>query len=155
MVSISQELTLCTSVMKNLKLTMLNFIIDIERFLKEEFGGNNCTNTLIKWLCHYYLPPCGNSSHYEAPTSVCPGVCELYSNNCKVLLENVDQRLEKNTGNNLNCSISILDPIPHPCSNLGLHIPGMKICCKSGDRQASLALMQLLLIGILAANESV
>ena len=102
---------------------ILNVIGKTEHFLKENFIDDECTVTLLKMLCHYYLPPCGNSTHFEPPTSVCEAACELQSDECKSLLDYFQQELMRATGDQLKCSTSILDPLPHSCSNLGFDVP--------------------------------
>ena len=99
---------------------LLNVIGETEYLLRENFADNECTDPLLRMICHYYLPPCGNSTHFEPPTSVCEAACELQSEKCQIFLENFQQTLKRFTGDQLNCSTSILDPLPHSCSNLGL-----------------------------------
>ena len=99
---------------------ILNAIHETEQFFKRHLNDDKCTNSTIRMICHYYLPPCGNSTHFEPPTSVCEAACELQSDECSSLLANFQQRLM--TGDQLNCSTSILDPLPHLCYNLGLDI---------------------------------
>ena len=99
---------------------VLNVIGETEHFLRKNFVDDECTNPLLRMICHYYLPPCGNSTHFEPPTSVCEAACELQSEKCQSFLDNFQQTLERFTGDQLKCSTSILDPLPHSCSNLGL-----------------------------------
>ena len=61
-----------------------------------------------------------NFAHFESPTSVCEAACELQSEKCQSFLNNFQQTLERFIGGQLNCSKSILDPLPHSCSNLRL-----------------------------------
>ena len=102
---------------------ILNVIGDREQFFKENNSTHICTNPLLRMICHYYLPPCGNSTHFEPPTSVCEDACELLSEICPSLLGNFQDRLMSATGDQLECSTSILEPLPHSCSNLGFHVP--------------------------------
>ena len=98
---------------------LLNVIGETEHLLRKTFVENECTDPFLRMICHYYLPPCGNSTHFEPPTSVCEYACELQSEKCHFFLDNFQHRL---TGDQLNCSTSILDPLPHSCSNLGYDI---------------------------------
>ena len=86
---------------------ILNAIGDIEN----EFSTDECTDPLLRMICHYYLPPCGNSAHFEPPTSVCEDACELQSEKCLSLLAHFQQRLMRATGDQLECSTSILNPL--------------------------------------------
>ena len=95
---------------------ILNAIGEMENFLKENFVEDECTNTTLRMICHYYLPPCGNSTYFEHPTSVCEAACEQQSEKCQSLLDYFKQRAK------FNCSTSILDPLPHSCSNLRFDI---------------------------------
>ena len=102
---------------------ILKVIGDVDFFFEEEFSTDECTNPLLRMICHYYLPPCGNSTHFEPPTSVCEDACELQSEKCQYLLAIFQDRLMRATGDQLNCSTSILDQLPHSCCNLGFHVP--------------------------------
>ena len=106
---------------------LLNAIGATEQVLKENFINDNCTSKIMRTICHYYLPPCGNSTHFEPPTSVCEAVCDLLSEECELLLSVFQQQLMELTGDNFNCSISIIDPLPHSCTNLGFET-NCKLC---------------------------
>ena len=42
---------------------------------------NNYRSAATRGLCYYYFPPCGNSSHFEPPRSVCVSVCQYLTEN--------------------------------------------------------------------------
>ena len=41
-----------------------------------------CSDAAKQAICHYYLPPCGNSSVFELPTSVCREICQILQETC-------------------------------------------------------------------------
>ena len=84
------------------------------------FKDDECANTTMRMLCHYYFPPCGNSTHYKPPTSVCPAACEALKKKCNILLDVFQRKLMVNTSDKLDCSKSVIDPLPHVCSNLDI-----------------------------------
>ena len=82
-------------------------------------------------LCHYYLPPCGNATVFELPTSVCEDVCEHLENLCPEVVREIDIFFETNKEilapyglTMINCSNTgdYLPPIQHCCSSLGIDI---------------------------------
>ena len=91
---------------------------------------NNCRSAATRGLCYFYFPPCGNSSHFEPPRSLCVSVCRYLTENIcqkewadalqhfdsvKFLL--VSQQLDI-----INCSNpgGPLEQFPHCCSNIGV-----------------------------------
>ncbi|CAI8029843.1 Tyrosine-protein kinase transforming protein RYK, partial [Geodia barretti] len=102
----------------------LNVLGGIEQQLDDVFSNHDCTLSTVRMICHYYLPPCGNSTHFEPPTSVCSDACYLQSQICPSYWTFVESRLGQIESNPLNCSFSesILNPIPHTsCSHLGVY----------------------------------
>ena len=76
----------------------LNEIWRIEKKLQED--STFCMNSTIRMICHHYLPPCGNSTHFEPPTAVCSDACLLQSQMCHTHWSD----FEKEISNPPNCS---------------------------------------------------
>ena len=90
----------------------------------------SCYDTARRVICHYYLPPCGNATHFQPPTSVCSETCHNLKHLCprewdivvqtfeqnRVILE-VDGLLFIDCGN----TGQYLDPLPHCCSTAGVN----------------------------------
>lgn len=102
---------------------LLHAINDAENRLEDAFHGD-CTSSVISVLCHFYLPPCGNSVHFELPTSVCYNECEQLSQTCPDEWSLVQQKLKDEIVEEMTCSNArkLLDPLPHSCSNVGIFI---------------------------------
>ena len=106
----------------DLYLHNMNSVTIIRSFLKDR-----CRGPVTKALCHFYLPPCGNSSTFQPPTSVCTEECNYVAELCpsdweriRVLLETLDRR----AFTFINCSNTgeYLDPLPYCCSDVGIDI---------------------------------
>ena len=91
---------------------------------------DKCVYIALKVLCHYYLPPCGNSTFFEPPTSVCMEPCNHLAEICPLewerlvaFFEHEDISLKKNGLTLINCSNTgeYLD-LPHCCSDVGVDI---------------------------------
>ena len=41
-----------------------------------------CGDVARQAICHFYLPPCGNSSVFELPTSNCRETCQILQETC-------------------------------------------------------------------------
>ena len=104
----------------NESLQPLNILGGIERELDDVFSDHDCTLSTMRMICHYYLPPCGNSTHFEPPTSVCSDACHQQSQMCPFHWTFIESRLGSNP---LNCSYTdaVLNPLPHSCSDLGVY----------------------------------
>lgn len=102
-----------------------------------EFGPSllaslsECYETARRVLCHFYLPPCGNSTTFTAPSAVCPEQCNLISQLCPEQWAEVVNQFEINDvlvaaeGLRLiDCAFpgKHLHPLPHCCSDVGINI---------------------------------
>ena len=90
-----------------------------------------CIDPALRVLCHFFLPPCGNSTFFEPPTSVCMEACNYLAEICPFEWEQVvayfevnDYWLRPNGLTFINCSNTgeYLDPLPHCCSDVGVNI---------------------------------
>ena len=100
----------------------LNVIGGVEDVLQKESSSDDfyCMNSIIQMICHYYLPPCGNSTHFEPPTFVCSDVCHLLSQMCPTQWGAFESKLRKES-NSLNCSyMENLHSLDHSCLDLGV-----------------------------------
>ena len=80
-----------------------------------------CVKQVFRVLCHFYLPPCGNTTHPAPPSSICQEECQMVQENCQktwnsVLLTVSDIDL------NVNCNDTsiLLFPVPHCCTGASL-----------------------------------
>ena len=78
----------------------LNIIWRIQNEFKED---SFCRNSTIKMICHHYLPPCGNSTHFEPPSAVCSDACLLQRHMCRTRWSKFESQLSE-ISNPLNCS---------------------------------------------------
>ena len=80
-----------------------------------------CVKQVFRVLCHFYLPPCGNTTHPAPPSSICQEECQMVQENCQktwnsVLLTVSDIDLIANC----NDTSILLFPVPHCCTGAGL-----------------------------------
>ena len=90
----------------------------------ETFIGDNeqdCVKQVFRVLCHFYLPPCGNSTHPVPPSSICKEQCQIVQNKCQktwltlfLAFRNVNPIIQCNDTSRL------LFPVPHCCMDAGL-----------------------------------
>ena len=118
----------------------LNRYIDIIEDAADLLIGvfpEKCRDSAIRVLCHYYLPPCGNSTMFEPPTSVCMEACNYLQEMCPNEWEYVVSYFEQSDtrhgaygANFINCRNTgvYLDPLPHCCSYVGLDICMSCLC---------------------------
>ena len=85
---------------------------------------------VLHLFCQFYLPPCGNSTHFEPPATVCPSACRVPSLVCPDEWDKIVNLYEVNaafidTENFyfINCSDTgqHLRPVPHCCHNAGIN----------------------------------
>ena len=92
---------------------------------------DTCDLPTDELLCHFYLPPCGNATHFQPPTSVCPDVCNAIRHHCPeqwaTVVDYYKQAGPIITSEGLEfieCNFpgKHLAPLPHCCSDIGLNI---------------------------------
>ena len=112
--------------------------LDTYRDIIEQAAGllfalfrDECQDLALRILCHYFLPPCGNSTTFKPPTSVCMETCNYMQETCPnewnlvlAYFEEVDISARNHGATFINCSDTgqYLNPLPHCCSNLGIAI---------------------------------
>ena len=90
-------------------------------------------------FCNFYLIPCGNSTVFQPPVSVCPELCfHLRNNVCASVWEQIvehfraNPELERLGLGFIDCNNTglILEPLPYCCTDAGVTL--RKCCCKYG-----------------------
>ena len=102
---------------------------------------DECRDPALRILCHYYFPPCGNSTVFDPPTSVCMETCNYLRELCPNEWNDVETRFEEyhNIVSSygaafINCSNTgeYLNPLSYCCSDVGVDIRmSMQCCCYS------------------------
>ena len=78
---------------------------------------------------HYRFPPCGNSSVFQLPTSVCEDVCKHFRSVCSEVVNDLNVYYTSNAEifeqmgvRAMNCSNTgdSLDKLEHCCTDLGI-----------------------------------
>ena len=113
---------------------------DLSRYIKDIDRTQNafdlipessaaCRDMAILALCHHFLPPCGNITHFEPPTAVCEVVCRYISQICpeqwelfSSIVENADNLPSGFTFINCSNTGEYLQPLPYCCVDAGIQI---------------------------------
>lgn len=92
---------------------------------------DECQDAAVRVLCQFFLPPCGNSTIFEPPTSVCMEACNYLRDTCPTewdqviaIFEENDSEIRPYGANFINCRNTgeYLNPLPHCCSDVGVDI---------------------------------
>ena len=90
-------------------------------------GFDKCYDIAKRVICHFYLPPCGNTTSFETPTSVCEDTCHAVQDACGTQWESVKRFLDIFFGADhslafIDCDDTgrHLDPISHKCSTMDI-----------------------------------
>ena len=86
---------------------------------------------MLRALCYFYFPPCGNITHFEPPAALCGSICQYMADSlCQKQWTNTVLRyydifqaeFTRYNFGQLNCSnpSSELDAFPHCCSDAGI-----------------------------------
>ena len=104
--------------------------------------SEQCREIGIKLLCTFYLIPCGNSSVFQPPVSVCSEQCFHVRNNpCASVWELIVTHFRNNPElvalglAFIECNDTglILEPLPYCCTDAGITL--RKCYCKYGTLQ--------------------
>ncbi len=109
----------------NGNITELNLVLETFNFFFSELLSD-CMPIVLRGLCFYYYPPCGNSTHFVPPPALCHDDCvaaqtELCLNQYIALhsyiANTVTTDLEAIGLNIVNCSDpgEFVNPLPHCC----------------------------------------
>ena len=88
--------------------------------------NDKCVNLVFRVFYHFYLPPCGNSTHLTPPSSICQEECEMVRTECQKTWDAL-QLAFMSMGHVIECneSSSLLFPLPHCCTGAGLGDPSL------------------------------
>ena len=89
----------------------------------------DCTEfkSTLHLFCQFYLPPCGNLTHFEPPAAVCPSACRVPSLACPDEWARIHNAYEDIVSSEINVFINcsdtgaLLHPVPHCCHNAGIN----------------------------------
>ena len=107
------------------------FMRNIVRFGPQLLASlESCYETARRVICHFYLPPCGNSTHFQPPTSVCGNTCHQLRDLCPTEWDRVVETFEQNRiilevdgFLFIDCEDTgqYLSPLPYCCSKAGVN----------------------------------
>lgn len=117
----------------------------IEQTVGPQFAvfQDECYDPALRILRHYFLPPCGNSTVLEPPTSVCMETCNYLQNICpsewnKVVthFDELEPKLRRFGATFINCSDTgkYLNPLPYCCSNVGIGMSSSVVTVRTDKR---------------------
>ena len=97
----------------------------------ESGDDEDCIKMMYRVLCHYYLPPCGNTTHTAPPSSICQKECHMVKDKCQrtwdaaLLILHIGDIKPV-----IDCTDTskIIFPVSHCCTGAGL---GLSYCMYS------------------------
>ena len=101
---------------------LLNEAVKNVEQLIDKRDEDQCIKQVFRVLCHFYLPPCGNSTHPVPPSFICQEECQMVQEMCKKTWTFFDVVLRDKS---IDCSDTsrLLFPVSHCCSDAGLDLP--------------------------------
>lgn len=85
-----------------------------------------CVHKVMALLCYYYLPPCGNATNPQSPSSICSEECSyVQQQHCSSTWQ-VAALMFSNLGQTLECDDTsrLLYPLPNCCTGVGFLTTG-------------------------------
>ena len=62
--------------------TISDFLNSKMKDLDSVNHNEDCVKQVFRVLCHFHLPPCGNTTHPAPPSSICQEECQMVQGNC-------------------------------------------------------------------------
>ena len=87
----------------------------------------DCKKMMFRAFCLYYLPPCGNTSKFVPPSSICRKECQMVQEKCHYPWKAALVVLDIEPVIDCNDTSKILFPIPHCCTAAGLGVALMHL----------------------------
>ena len=99
-----------------------------------------CIEQVLRVMCRYYLPPCGNFSHPLPPSSICKEECSLVQSKCYDTWTTAAAVLHPLPFIDCDDTSRLLIPLPNCCTGAG-------ITTSTGDKATSSVVPTPTLIG--------
>ena len=103
-------------------------IADIALYGPHLLTIEKCYEPARRVLCHFFLPPCGNVTVFQPPTTVCPKQCKLIGELCPTEWAKV---VDLFSANHIALSESGLQLID--CNSPGKYLSPLPYCCSDID----------------------
>ena len=83
----------------------------------------SCVQQVFTVLCHFYLPRCGNATHFASPSTICPKQCHAVQERCKITWNSIMSAFATiNPVINCDYISQLLSSVPHCCTKARLGI---------------------------------
>ena len=82
----------------------------------------NCVEQVYRVICHYYLPPCGNTTQYLPPSSLCQLECAYVEENCRETWQAAQVVFTDPPFIVCEDTSQLLFPLPHCCTGAGIEV---------------------------------
>ena len=83
----------------------------------------DCVDLVFTVICHYYLPPCGNYTHYITPSSLCQEECMYVQKSCHTTWLAAKLALIDPPFINCDDTSHLIFPLPNCCTGAGIKLP--------------------------------
>ena len=86
--------------------------------------NKECVEQVLRLLCSYYLPYCGNATHPQFPSSICQKECDYVQKTCQATWQAATLAFS-GLEPFLSCAETskLLNPLPHCCTGAGINLP--------------------------------
>ena len=83
----------------------------------------DCVDQVFKLICYYYLPPCGNFTHFMQPPSLCEEECIYVMESCRATWQAAAIVFTDPLFIDCSDTSHLLCPLPNCCTDAGIIRP--------------------------------
>ena len=120
-----------SSISKNMNSKIQNMEAIITRHSKE------CVEQVYRVICYYYLPPCGNITYTQSPSSLCQEECVHVEESCQATWQAAKLVFTDPPFVDCEDTSQLLSPLPNCCTGAGIELPNIIIATSPDSRAGS------------------
>ena len=117
-----------SSISTNMNSKIQNMEAIITRHSKE------CVEQVYRVICYYYLPPCGNITYTQSPSSLCQEECVHVEESCQATWQAAELVFTDPPFIDCEDTSQLLSPLPNCCTGAGIELPNIIMTTSSDSR---------------------
>ena len=100
-----------------------NLILAMEDIITTH--DKECVEQVYRVICHYYLPPCGNITYTQSPSSLCQEECVHVEESCQATWRIAELVFTGSPFIDCEDTSQLLSPLPNCCTGAGIKLPNI------------------------------
>ena len=134
-----------------------NLILAMEDIITTH--DKECVEQVYRVICHYYLPPCGNITYTQSPSSLCQEECVHVEESCQATWQAAELVFTDPPFIDCEDTSQLLSPLPNCCTGAGIELSNIIIATSPdssiGGGGVTGIVLVILLLAVVAGSVAV